>query len=834
MSEKQYNVDEILEEVRKKRQERGQTADPVPENVIASQPFSPQTEESMSSPMASQSEGEKETEEPKEKQLSKKRFALFSHKEKEEETQEIDYSAVKPMRPAHQRSVEETESQVSSFDEIIPVDHAAGGLLFPNLPEPPEPPNPDDGFSVIPVKADGTLDFEKISPKKPVESRFAAPFKMDTQELDADAPTKRADGLPPLALEESPVEEKYAFLQQNRRKKVEGFVLNKETERAPTLAVEDSPIKSEKMERSSLSEQARMEYETSSDREAVLSVLKNLRISLNFRRIATLITALLLLYLDLAPALSLPLPGFLAPALQPVLYCILNLALLLFAAAISYPVIGGGLLNFVKFRANADSMTALAAIAGLLQAGILAFFPNQMVESRVELMACLPALCLFFNAVGKRQDLRRISSNFQLASSSEGKYAAALTTRKLAASFSQIVELDAPIVAASIKTQFLSRFMEISNSETPADRIARTLCPICAFCSLGMLVLSLVLGTQMVVSVSAVAAAFAVCAPFSSILCSSLPMYRVNKSLRRERAAVTGYQSAEEFEDLDSLVLNASDLFPEGSIQLHGIKTMGLDRIDDHILDAASIVCAAKSTLEPVFLQVIEGQTKLLRPVDNVVYEDGMGLSGWVDGRRVLIGNRELLENHSIPLPSREYEMRFLRDRREVVYLATSGEISAMFVISYHADPQIAQAFERLMRSNLSVLIKSTDPNITPKKVAQVFTFPVTMVKIIPGKAYGEYQELVREKEVMPSQVILENGGMPPFAAGMYGVRTIRQSVTLSCLLQTIGVVLGFLMVLLLALISVDNLGSLTLSNLLLYQTLWLALSVGLPALKKI
>lgn len=180
----------------------------------------------------------------------------------------------------------------------------------------------------------------------------------------ADAPTKRADGLPPLALEESPVEEKYAFLQQNRRKKVEGFVLNKETERAPTLAVEDSPIKSEKMERSSLSEQARMEYETSSDREAVLSVLKNLRISLNFRRIATLITALLLLYLDLAPALSLPLPGFLAPALQPVLYCILNLALLLFAAAISYPVIGGGLLNFVKFRANADSMTALAAIAG--------------------------------------------------------------------------------------------------------------------------------------------------------------------------------------------------------------------------------------------------------------------------------------------------------------------------------------------------------------------------------------------------------------------------------------------------------------------------------------
>lgn len=370
MSEKQYNVDEILEEVRRKRQGHEQTADAVPEDA-ASQPVSLQTEKLASSPMAPQEQGEKKAEETRKNPSSKRWFGLFSHKEKEEETQEIDYSAVKPMRPAHQRSVEETESQVSSFDEITPVDHAAGGLLFPNLPEPPKA---DDGFSVIRAKADGTLDFEKISPKKPVESRFAAPFQMNTQELDADAPTKRADGLPPLALEDSPVEQKYAFLQQNRRKKVEGFVLNKETEHAPTLAVEDSPIKSEEMERSNLSEQAQVEYETSSDREAVLSVLKNLRISLNFRRIATLVTALLLLYLDLAPGLSLPLPGFLAPALQPVLYCILNLALLLFAAAISYPVIGGGLLNFIKFRANADSMTAPGYSGRVAAGGYFGFF----------------------------------------------------------------------------------------------------------------------------------------------------------------------------------------------------------------------------------------------------------------------------------------------------------------------------------------------------------------------------------------------------------------------------------------------------------------------------
>ena len=65
---------------------------------------------------------------------------------------------------------------------------------------------------------------------------------------------------------------------------------------------------------------------------------------------------------------------------------------------------------------------------------------------------------------------------------------------------------------------------------------------------------------------------------------------------------------------------------------------------------------------------------------------------GLISDRRVLVGNRRLLENHGVDVPSRDYENRYAKDGRQLVYLSTAGELSAMFVVSYIADEGIAQS----------------------------------------------------------------------------------------------------------------------------------------------
>lgn len=117
----------------------------------------------------------------------------------------------------------------------------------------------------------------------------------------------------------------------------------------------------------------------------------------------------------------------------------------------------------------------------------------------------------------------------------------------------------------------------------------------------------------------------------------------------------------------------AQDLFPSESVLLHGIKTFSGARIDEALLEAAAVSIAAGGPLAGVFRRVIENKTDMLPPVDTLVYEQDMGLSGWVGGRRVLVGNRRLLENHGVDVPSRDYENRYAKDGRQLVYLSTAG-----------------------------------------------------------------------------------------------------------------------------------------------------------------
>ena len=58
---------------------------------------------------------------------------------------------------------------------------------------------------------------------------------------------------------------------------------------------------------------------------------------------------------------------------------------------------------------------------------------------------------------------------------------------------------------------------------------------------------------------------------------------------------------------------------------MRGMKTFAGARIDDAILDAASVFEASNSILRDAFMQVILGKTKILKKVDSVVFEDMMG-----------------------------------------------------------------------------------------------------------------------------------------------------------------------------------------------------------------
>ena len=110
---------------------------------------------------------------------------------------------------------------------------------------------------------------------------------------------------------------------------------------------------------------------------------------------------------------------------------------------------------------------------------------------------------------------------------------------------------------------------------------------------------------------------------------------------------LVGYEAVDKFSDTNAIMIEADDLFPKGTVELKGIKTFGEQRIDKVLLDAASLMAQVGGPLSEVFLEVVKNHEDILPHVENVAYEDECGVIGWVSGRRILVGNRDLMNHYS-------------------------------------------------------------------------------------------------------------------------------------------------------------------------------------------
>lgn len=490
----------------------------------------------------------------------------------------------------------------------------------------------------------------------PAEKPDAQPIHTEATQADSDADELeqiRLDSLLEDVEDEPPVEETDDWeerLRIERRQKAENFKLNSPVALRLSGEEEENDPGEEPDE---FVEEEIDDFSSYEDTEAVRSELVYQRrtgwiqVILSGVFACSLVGAAVLYWLQWS-------------SINPLLYVSVNIFLLSLAALINHRVIGEGMKSLIRMQANADSMTAVLLAVSMLHT-LLQFLNPEVISGDMALvLAPVAAVGLFFSSLGRQMLVLRVVSNFQFVSHPGDKYAARIVEdRKTAAEIGRAaVAIGDPVVCYIQKTDFLTRFLENSYLVDGENRTMRVFVP----CALGVsAVVGLlfgIAGTSVMGGLASFATTLCLAAPLSAMTAFHYPLLRAARRALRHGAMLVGWQAAEDFGDVHALAVDALELFPSESVLLHGIKTFSGTRIDEAILDAAAVSIAAGGPLSSVFRRVIQNRTDILKEVDTLVYEQDMGMSGWVGGRRVLIGNRRLLENHGVDVPSRDYENR--------------------------------------------------------------------------------------------------------------------------------------------------------------------------------
>lgn len=562
------------------------------------------------------------------------------------------------------------------------------------------------------------------------------------------------------------------------------------------------------------------EYERAEDAPAVRAELAKKLTQATVACLVSGVAAAVMIVLAVLPVR----PAALGDAM---VYPAVMLVLLLAACAANWEAFLSGIRGLVK-TPSPDSLSILPAIGAALQCILM--LANGGYTANLPMLAGPAALVLCLNAIGRRLNAATVSDNFQLVSA-KVEHAVAYRLKDAGAlrAVSQGLAEPHPSVLVSRPTQIFRSFLANSAARGTSDKNQQQFAWLLGGCSLAAFLFTVIRSKDPVLAATVMAGVGCLGAPLAGTLLSALPARMMQRSAAQVGAVIPGWRDIRQLGRINVIQVTARDLFPVGCVSLAGIKPVKPEHIDTAIVYAASILSEAGPTLRDVFMNMLGENRSLLAKVDDRQTIYGKGYVGWINKRRVLVGNRALMQEYGIKIPSLEYEQHHTVNQRRVIYLAVSGKLFAMFQVAYQRDPDTAAVLETLHHAGLSLVVDCDDFNCDVRLLETAYSLPAGSVKVLTS---GEHQAIAPAVAWLPESEgnMLHLGSFASFVGGLQAAAGAAEGEHKAAIVLTVSVLFSCAVGVLLTLTG--GLVTLPLAGIVLYQAAWCVLALVFPLMQ--
>ena len=222
------------------------------------------------------------------------------------------------------------------------------------------------------------------------------------------------------------------------------------------------------------------------------------------------------------------------------------------------------------------------------------------------------------------------------------------------------------------------------------------------------------------------------CAPVMRGAISVLLKTKNDATLGKEGLVVSGAGAASQLGKADAVVVDAADLFTVSVSRFKPVPGGRMQRADAAVYAAATLK-DTHSLLADAFSDFLLQSGIEAPQAEELQYEDKLGYSCWIAGRRVLVGTRDMLVQHSISAPSAAEEAAYA-GKDNVLYVAVEGIVAATFLVRYQVRPEVRRAVRAFNKSGVVLMLTSGDPTLSETLVAKKLALDVAAIKIADQK----------------------------------------------------------------------------------------------------
>ncbi|MFO7581639.1 heavy metal translocating P-type ATPase [Guyparkeria sp.] len=229
-------------------------------------------------------------------------------------------------------------------------------------------------------------------------------------------------------------------------------------------------------------------------------------------------------------------------------------------------------------------------------------------------------------------------------------------------------------------------------------------------------------------------------------------------------------ESLQRMEKVDTLVIDKTGTLTEGRPRVTAIRPTGSYDEDELLRLVASLERGSEHPLAEAI--VTEATTRDLDLVEAQGFdsENGKGVIGRVEGRRLLVGNRILMDDQDVDVQALTDEADTLRaEGATVIFVAVDGHPAGVMAIADPIRESTPGAVRRLQEAGLEVVMLTGDSRATAEAVARQIGIDQVRAEVLPeGKS-----EVVEELRQQGRVVAMAGDGVndaPALAASDVGI----------------------------------------------------------------
>ena len=232
-------------------------------------------------------------------------------------------------------------------------------------------------------------------------------------------------------------------------------------------------------------------------------------------------------------------------------------------------------------------------------------------------------------------------------------------------------------------------------------------------------------------------------------------------------------EALETLERVDTLIVDKTGTLTEGRPTVETIATVSGGMSEDALVQiTAGLERASEHPLAAAVVRAAEERQLSIPSASDFQSDTGRGVSGVVDGRRVVVGTAPMLEGQGIPVAAlRERRGELVARGQTVVFVGIDGKLAGALGLVDPVKASTAEAIRRLQADGLQIVMVTGDSQATAEAVAST-------LGLLPGNVFAEVlpadkRRIVAERQAAGHTVAMAGDGIndaPALAEAAVGI----------------------------------------------------------------